>query len=110
MFETPKHGWTCFHCNETFTDRWSALNHFGGDEGKIPACQIKSGERGLVETIRELESEVARAYAALHEENGDAVKAMHGMVARHQTALRQMEELGYERGLADGRKLGADAA
>ena len=105
MFEPPEHGRTCFHCNETFTDRWSAMKHFGADESQKPACKIKTSELGLVEVIRELESEVGRAYEALHADGGHAVKAMHGMICRHEKALRNMEELGYERGLADGRNL-----
>ena len=68
------------------------------------ACQIKLGaERGLVTAIRKLEAEVAEAWARLHNESGDAVRAMQRMSGRRAEQLQTAEEAGYERGLADGR-------
>jgi hypothetical protein len=106
-YEQPERGWTCFHCGETFKTFPSARDHFGHNPGRSPACIIKAGEGGLLRQIRLLEEENANAWAAIHEESADAVKAMRGMATRHATQLREAEELGYSRGLEDGRRLAA---
>ena len=98
-YEQPERGWTCFHCGETFKTFPSARDHFGHNPGRSPACIIKAGEGGLLRQIRLLEEENANAWAAIHEESADAVKAMRGMATRHATQLREAEELGYSRGL-----------
>lgn len=52
-YETPKHGWTCFFCGETFTTYGAARDHFGEQPTDLAACQIKVGEeRGLVMELR----------------------------------------------------------
>lgn len=105
-YDQPEHGWTCFHCGETFTTPGAARDHFGFDPASEPACRIKLGaERGLVMALRKAEAEVADAYSKLHDESGGAVGAMRAMATRHAAQLREIEEAGYERGLADGRKL-----
>ena len=43
----------------------------------------------------------------IHEEDSQVAMAMRAQTVRHATQLREAEEIGYERGLADGRKLGA---
>lgn len=55
--------WTCFHCDETFTNQGSARDHFGGDQDSIPGCVIKvqlGDERGLQMALRKAEKEVSR--------------------------------------------------
>lgn len=55
----PPHGWTCFHCGETFTTYGAAKDHFGARPSDTPACRIKAGhERGLVMALRKSEAEV----------------------------------------------------
>ncbi len=104
-YERPKHGWTCFHCGETFTTLGGARNHFGFEPSADPACRIKLGaERGLVTHIRKLEDEVARLTFELHNDGADACKSYRAALARYQSQLQSAEELGYERGLLDGRK------
>lgn len=39
-YPQPEHGWTCFHCGETFTDRHLARDHFGHYPSAYPACQL----------------------------------------------------------------------
>jgi hypothetical protein len=57
----PAHGWTCFHCGETFTTPSSARDHFGCEPCADPACRIKVGEeRGLVMALRKAEVELER--------------------------------------------------
>lgn len=40
-YPAPRHGWTCFHCGETFRTYDGALLHFGpGDtQRERPVCQ-----------------------------------------------------------------------
>jgi plasmid stabilization system protein ParE len=96
--------WRCFHCDEVFTDRKLACEHFGADEMSEPACQIKAGaERSMVAALRRAEKDAADAWFAIQEETTEAAKAYRAQAGRHNEQLRATEELGYERGLADGR-------
>jgi len=95
--------WRCFHCGDLFTDRLSAARHFGADEGKMPACQIKGAEGGLLRALRDAEAEADDAIQRMHEESTDAAKAYHSQRCRHAQALIAAEEVGYERGLSEGR-------
>lgn len=106
FYEKPEHGWTCFHCGETFNAVGAARDHFGFDPSSDPACRIKAGaERGLVMRLREAEQAVVEAEERLLVESGDAIRAMRAMVSRHAQQLREVEDLEYERGLRDGRAL-----
>lgn len=53
-YPMPQHGWTCFHCGETFTKLGCAADHFGDDQLQQPACVLKlvNGDRGLVMELR----------------------------------------------------------
>lgn len=96
--------WRCFHCDEVFVDRRAAAAHFGADETAMPACRIKAGaERSMVEALRRAEKDAADAWQAIQSESTEAARAYHAQAARHQEQLRIAEELGYERGLTDGR-------
>lgn len=56
----PEHGWTCFHCGETFTTVGSAEDHFGPTPRSEPGCIIKvklGEERGLQMELRKVETE-----------------------------------------------------
>lgn len=92
--------WRCFHCDETFTERVAAAEHFGTSQMQEPACQIN------VTKFREMEALHMRAI----QEDTDAVRLMHAMRSDHETALRSEEEKGYARGLRDGMKEAAHAA
>lgn len=37
-YERPAHGWTCFHCGETFHTLGGARLHFGGGPDEPAAC------------------------------------------------------------------------
>ena len=100
---TEKH-WTCFHCGETFTTQGSARDHFGFDPSCDPACRIKIGaERGLVMALRKAEREIEEMRGLLYNDSSEAYRLYANQAARHRDQLQTMEELGYERGLADGR-------
>lgn len=107
-YPVPKHGWTCFHCGETFITPKEAEIHFGFTMASEPGCRIKYGaERGLLIRLREVEKELAHAWGIIHGESSEAERAMHAMSSRHFLQLQTAEELGYERGLRDGASLAA---
>jgi hypothetical protein len=106
-YNAPAHGWTCFHCGETFTTVGGARTHFGAQPDAVPGCMARvslGAERGLLTALRKAEGECIKAWAAVHEETTDAHKAMYAMQGRHADALTQAEEAGYERGLRDARR------
>lgn len=45
-YEPPAHGWTCFHCGETFKTREGGALHFGQSVTGRPACDV---DRPLIE-------------------------------------------------------------
>ena len=101
--------WRCFHCDEVFVSERCARLHFGHDEGSEPACQIKAGAEGsLVHALRDAETAADDAIQAMQNETTDASRAYHAQRCRHNQALIAAEELGYERGLTDGRTLPDD--
>jgi hypothetical protein len=92
--------WRCFHCGETFTKaqrRW-ALQHFGADQGALPACQMRvPGEHHLLEYLRKAEAELD----AYRQEDTELHRAIHAMASDHDRAIRRAEEDGYNKGLRD---------
>jgi hypothetical protein len=60
-------------------------------------------ERSLLSALRRAENDAAAAWQAIHNETIDAAKGYQAQNSRHGEQLRTVEELGYERGLADGR-------
>lgn len=102
-YERPPHGWTCFHCGETFTTTGSARDHFGAAPDAMPGCMARvqfGAERGLLMRLREAEEQIAHYM----DEDTDLHRAMYRQQRRHADALRVAEEAGYERGLNDARK------
>lgn len=97
--DTP---WRCFHCDEVFTDRAAAADHFGSDPMASPACQISAEQRGLLNALRNAEDEIARYRG----EDSDKDRAMAAMAADHAQALVRAEEAGYAKGLRDAQHLG----
>lgn len=95
--------WRCFHCDEVFTDEHCAREHFGKYENQVPACQIKGSDRGLLGALREAENDAADAWHAVLSESTDAAKSYFSQNNRHQRQLREVEQIGYERGLADAK-------
>lgn len=59
--------WRCFHCNELFTDRTCAAEHFGVTEmDGPPACvqMLTEGEKAIVQSRREWQHRASTAEAA----------------------------------------------
>jgi hypothetical protein len=61
-YPAPVHGWTCFHCGETFMHERAARDHFGATPDKEPGCILKltSEDRSLIRRLRAYEAEVER--------------------------------------------------
>lgn len=91
--------WRCFHCDETFTDPEKAREHFGDDMLENPACKLSRDQRGLVGIIREQKRELD----AYGNERDALAMNFYALGAQHETKLREAEQVGYDRGLADGR-------
>lgn len=101
-YDKPEHGWTCFHCGETFTTVGSASAHFGSTPTATPGCmeRVRLGaERGLLMALRETEQRLAR----FMEEDTDLHRALLAAQQRHADQLLEAEIAGYERGLRDAK-------
>lgn len=90
--------WRCFHCDEIFTDRKSAEEHFGASVVCAPMCQIF----GI--TVRNMETELARYRG----EDTDLHRQINHLQCEHTQALMRAEESGYAKGLRDGRALASN--
>jgi hypothetical protein len=92
--------WRCFHCDEVFTSPTDARLHFGGSSADEPACKIKAaGEHALLKALRV-------AYAKLAEFNrgeSDMAIAMQHAEDDHRRALKEAEQLGFDRGVESSR-------
>lgn len=104
--EQPEH-FTCFHCWEQFDastleGQRAARDHFGWSIEAEPACMIKRDERQLVFRIRALEEQLQR----YRDEDGPKDREIRALLCKHATELREAEERGFERGIADMREHG----
>lgn len=61
-YMSPEHGWTCFHCGETFMVPAMARAHFGATPDAIPGClmRLSKEERPLLRMVRSLEADLLR--------------------------------------------------
>jgi hypothetical protein len=93
--------WRCFHCDEVFTDRLAAAEHFGVDPEAPPVCKIAAVDHGLMRAFREAEHKVEEFLGILHRESSDTERAYRSMRSRYETVIEAAEQKGYEKGLAD---------
>lgn len=92
--------WTCFFCDETFTDREAAAEHFGGELTQ-PACKLNATEGGIVGLFR-------HQYYELHkyrQEETAMVQEVSRLCGEHYLAVQRAEEAGYARGIQDAKVL-----
>jgi hypothetical protein len=71
-YAAPAHGWTCFHCGETFTTPGAARDHFGATPEETPGCVLKvehGGERGLLLELRKTQQELTRLRDEISDES-----------------------------------------
>jgi hypothetical protein len=68
-YDTPEHGWTCFHCGCHFAGThsgWQAAGyHFGWTPDMQPACRIAEEEGGLSRRLRAYEDGARRDEKAI---------------------------------------------
>lgn len=88
--EEAERQWRCFQCDETFTDRDAALEHFGPHCLCDTACQID------IKKYREMEVLHERELA----EDSDSHRKFYSMQADHAQALIREEQKGYDKGVA----------
>lgn len=101
-YTKPPHGWTCFHCGDTFTTPGAARDHFGFDCSAEPGCRIKVGaERGLLMALRRAEGEVKRLSIALHAESADGIRQFRRLQSQMVDLVRAAEQDGYDKALRD---------
>jgi hypothetical protein len=93
-YTPPAHGWTCFHCGETFHGQQAARLHFGASVNDEPKCQISANR------LRAMEAELRR----YRDEDTDLHREIGRIQSDHAIALRREEEKGYARGLEDAKK------
>jgi hypothetical protein len=70
-YTAPPHGWTCFHCGETFTTPRTARDHFGTTPDEKPGCVLKvelGGQRGLIMELRRLQDENRKLHDDISDE------------------------------------------
>lgn len=97
-YPKPKHGWTCFHCGDTFTTPGAARDHFGCEPSADPACKIKVGEeRGLVMALRR--AEVGKA--ELEKERDSLLLKIDWLEKERTQALASVEWALSERGISE---------
>jgi hypothetical protein len=85
--------WTCFHCEETFTEESAARAHFGAHEGYVPGCleRLPLGEASLLERLREAQAEVERLRHDINEDLS-CTRAYHAHLASDIRAFRPFRE------------------
>lgn len=100
-FNFPAHGFTCFHCGDTFHSVKGAREHFGETPDEQPGCVLKlsHGERGLLAVIRAQYFELQR----YREEDQPIIREIYALGAKHGRELIAAEQRSYDKGLADGR-------
>ncbi len=87
--------WRCFHCDEVFKTKDEARAHFGPSECSVTACQVDAAH------LRDLEKQLS----SYRNEDTDLHRQIASMESSHQQAFMRAEEIGYSRGLKDGREL-----
>lgn len=94
--------WRCFHCDEVFTDREEAGEHFGYMEdgaSEETAGKLTKDEKGLVGLLRQVWAELR-----LHQEEDTALhRSLWSLSADAETKRREWGDKEYAKGLADGR-------
>lgn len=92
--------WRCFFCDEVFTRRQDAGEHFGCDascEADIPACQIKAHEGHLITYIRKCEREIRRYQS----EDSAVMRSIMALEGEQDRKLREADERGYAKGVEE---------
>lgn len=112
--ESTTETWRCFHCDEVFTTRDAAAEHFGSGnyEAETPLCveAATTEQKQLISTNRELWEELQKA----RHENEDLEDRLHSFeyIARKLTkkAHATTNDIEHEWDFMQGRVIAAEAA
>jgi hypothetical protein len=97
----PEKSWRCFHCDEVFTDRVAAAEHFGCEIQDAPFCkQLADDDKALLKVIADQATQIFQ----WHNESTPADKLYYEFRSQVSQQAIKSEELGYRRGLNDGRR------
>ena len=101
-YTPPEHGWTCFHCGETFHHENPARAHFGALPDAVPGClmRMQPGEHGLLRKVRSMERELAEVTYKLHEQDSETDRYLANIKSEHASAVQRAEEAGFAKGIA----------
>lgn len=92
--------WRCFFCDEVFKSREKAALHFGCFDSCEPdttACKLLSHQEKILEYVRGLEDEIKQYQS----ENIPLLQAMWVLEADMATKVKEAENNGYAKGVAD---------
>lgn len=100
-----KKQWRCFFCDEVFTSRDKAAQHFGvfeACEADEPACKLMQHQERFIQYVRGLEEEI-RLY---QDDNQPLQRAIWDLEATIADKVRTAEEQGYAKAVNDMQKQG----
>lgn len=90
----------CYYCKELL-DAAEASIHFGDHGDSKPICIIQgSTAHGLAVRVRELEKDIAE----FRSETDPVSRYWYDLQSKHHREVREAEESGYAKGLADAKK------
>lgn len=93
-YTAPAHGWTCFHCGETFTTWFKARDHFGNTPIATTACQYE----GIDAILRALRSSQAFGDSMWAQREAAQLDAARWRYARQFLAIEDIEKWSEMRG------------
>ena len=112
-YPIPAHGWTCFHCGETFLQAGAARDHFGATPQNTAGCLIDrvaleigtntQRGRGLQMALRKVEQDNATLQQRIKAQAGElADMGVYADDAQRvvQTEVRKREQAEHERDTA----------
>ncbi len=103
-YEPPAHGWTCFHCGETFIHTIAARCHFGLGPDYVPGCVDRLTPEEYKRRAALIRLDIAEADIRQAAARAEEAPRLMAMQTDHAAALRREEETGYARGLRDERE------
>jgi hypothetical protein len=100
-----KKKWRCYFCDEVFTNKDKAAEHFGvfeACEADVPACKLMQHQEEFIKYVRGLEQEI-RLY---QDDNQPLQRAMFALNDEINSKVKEAEEKGYAKAVQDMMKQG----
>lgn len=104
-----KKQWRCFFCDEVFTDRNKAAQHFGAFEAceaDEVACKLLPYQEKVLKYIRDLENQVRELQAQVHTESHPLLEALYEVQHEAESRVSAANNKGYAKGVADMKSQG----